>query len=66
MLVHNENRRNNMVSLYNQAVSIAEDCGADYNNRHQPLDIDMQNCLPQNICKYIISDCYVFDLTTLF
>ena len=55
-----------MVSLYNQAVSIAEDCGADYNNRHQPLDIDMQNCLPQNICKYIISDCYVFDLTTLF
>ncbi|GFN98917.1 leucine-rich repeat-containing protein 14 [Plakobranchus ocellatus] len=59
MLVHNENRRNNMVNLYNQAVSIAEDCGADYNSRHKPLDIDMQNCLPQNISIEIKLDAFV-------
>ncbi|RUS83701.1 hypothetical protein EGW08_008549 [Elysia chlorotica] len=59
MLVHNENRRNNMVSLYNQAVSIAEDCGAEECNSHKPLDIDMQNCLPQNISIEIKLDAFV-------
>ncbi|GFS15058.1 leucine-rich repeat-containing protein 14, partial [Elysia marginata] len=59
MLVHNENRRNNMVSLYNQAVSIAEDIGADESSDHKPLDIDMQNCLPQNISIEIKLDAFV-------
>ncbi|CAL1528649.1 unnamed protein product [Lymnaea stagnalis] len=59
MLVHNENRRNNMVHLYNQAVSLAEECAGKGTNHHAPLAIDMQNCLPSDIFIEIKLDAFV-------
>ncbi|XP_059173364.1 uncharacterized protein LOC131953900 [Physella acuta] len=59
MLVHNENRRNNMVNLYNQAVSLAEECAGTGANHHTPLEIDMQNCLPSDIYIEIKLDAFV-------
>ncbi|CAG5121890.1 unnamed protein product [Candidula unifasciata] len=61
MLVHNENRRNNMVTLYNQAVSLAEECAGagGGKNQHSPLEIDMQNCLPSDISIEIKLDAFV-------
>lgn len=64
MLVHNENRRNNMVTLYNQAVSLAEECAGagGGKNQHSPLEIDMQNCLPSDICEYLLLVCDFSDI----
>ncbi|KAI8796624.1 uncharacterized protein LOC106065595 [Biomphalaria glabrata] len=59
MLVHNENRRNNMVSLYNQAVSLAAECAGEGVNHHAPLEIDMRNCLPSDIFIEIKLDAFV-------
>lgn len=53
MLVHNENQRNNMVTLYNRAVSLAEECTGNGKSQHSLLEINMQNCLPGDICEYL-------------
>ncbi|KAH9520018.1 hypothetical protein Btru_071483 [Bulinus truncatus] len=57
MLVHNESRRNNMVTLYNQAVSLAAECAGS--NHHVPLEIDLRNCLPSDIFIEIKLDAFV-------
>ncbi|XP_005092428.1 leucine-rich repeat-containing protein 14 [Aplysia californica] len=59
MLAHNERRRNNMITLYNQALHLAQECHGSTPDSHSPLDTYFQNCLPENISVEIKLDAFV-------